>query len=58
MLPIVLGRSLGTSYIVNSGLKIGDRIMLEGFQKFQEGMQIAPVMVKDTLKVSSSPASN
>jgi membrane fusion protein, multidrug efflux system len=56
--PIVLGRSFGTSYIVNSGLTIGDRIMLEGFQKFQEGMQIAPVMVKDTLKVSTSPVAN
>ncbi len=49
--PIILGRSIGNNYIVNHGLKIGDRIMLEGFQKFQEGMQIQPVMVPDTLTV-------
>ena len=50
-IPIMLGRGTGSNYIVNRGLKIGDRIMLEGFQKFQEGMKISPVMVPDTLTV-------
>jgi membrane fusion protein, multidrug efflux system len=49
--PVILGRSIGSTFIVGDGLKIGDRIMLEGFQKFQEGMQIKPVMVPDTLRV-------
>jgi membrane fusion protein (multidrug efflux system) len=50
-LPVILGRAIGNTFIVINGLKIGDRIMLEGFQKFQEGMQVNPVMVPDTLKV-------
>jgi membrane fusion protein (multidrug efflux system) len=54
-IPVVLGRSTGGLYIVNGGLKIGDRIMLEGFQKFKEGMEIKPVIVPDTLSVSSTP---
>ena len=54
-MPILLGRSIGTKYIVNRGLKIGDKIMLEGFQKFQEGMKISPVNVPDTLTVPSQP---
>ena len=49
--PILLGRGVGSNYIVNRGLKIGDRIMLEGFQKFQEGMKISPMMVPDSLTV-------
>jgi membrane fusion protein (multidrug efflux system) len=54
--PIILGRAIGNKYIVGNGLKVGDRIMLEGFQKFQEGMKITPVMVPDTLTVSLVPA--
>jgi len=53
--PIILGRSIGNMYIINDGLKIGDRIMLEGFQKFQEGMIIEPEMVADTLTVPLEP---
>ena len=53
--PIVLGRSVGSNYIINGGLKAGDRIMLEGFQKFQEGMQIQPVEVQDTISVPARP---
>lgn len=53
--PIILGRSIGTTFIVNNGLKPGDKIMLEGFQKFKEGMQINPVMVQDTITVPARP---
>ncbi len=54
-LPIMLGRAIENKFIVNGGLKIGDRIMLEGFQKFQEGMVIVAVMVPDTLSVPLQP---
>jgi membrane fusion protein, multidrug efflux system len=53
--PIILGRSIGSNFIVNSGLKPGDKIMLEGFQKFKEGMQIKPDVVQDTLSVPARP---
>ncbi|MFZ4520304.1 MAG: efflux RND transporter periplasmic adaptor subunit [Bacteroidales bacterium] len=54
--PIMLGRGVQNLFIVNGGLKIGDRIMLEGFQKFQDGMVINPQMVPDTLSVPLAPA--
>jgi membrane fusion protein (multidrug efflux system) len=53
--PVLLGRSTGPYFIVNNGLKPGDRIMLEGFQKFKEGMQITPEMVQDTITVPERP---
>ncbi len=53
--PIILGRSIGQNFIVYNGLKPGDKIMLEGFQKFKEGMQIQPVIVQDTIKVPARP---
>lgn len=49
--PIMLGRNMGNLVIVNAGLKPGNRILLEGFQKFQEGMIIKPVIIRDTVKV-------
>ena len=50
-----LGRNIGSYVVVNEGLKISDRILLEGFQKFQEGMTVTPIMVKDTIAVSQTP---
>lgn len=53
--PVILGRSTKNLFVVNGGLNVGDRIMLEGFQKFRDEMQINPVMVPDTLTVSATP---
>lgn len=47
--PILLSRAINNNIIVANGLKVGDRILLEGFQKFQEGMPVTPVNVPDTL---------
>jgi membrane fusion protein (multidrug efflux system) len=47
--PVMVGRSFENKIVVNTGLKPGAKIMLEGFQKFQEGMKIKPVMIEDTL---------
>lgn len=51
-IPIQLGRNIGNQVIVNAGLRPGDRILLEGFQKFQEGMVVKPVLVADAAKAS------
>ncbi len=53
--PVVLGRSIGQNFIVLNGLKPGDKIMLEGFQKFKEGMQIKPELTQDTIQVPARP---
>jgi len=57
-IPVILGRGIGNKYLIINGLNIGDRIMLEGFQKFQEGMKITPVMIPDTLTVPQKPGIN
>lgn len=53
--PVLLGRSIETHVVVNNGLQPGSRILLEGFQKFKEGMMVKPVMVKDTFKLPVRP---
>jgi membrane fusion protein (multidrug efflux system) len=47
--PVAIGRSFENKIVINAGLKPGSKIMLEGFQKFEEGMTIKPAMVPDTL---------
>ncbi|HTX87978.1 MAG TPA: efflux RND transporter periplasmic adaptor subunit [Bacteroidales bacterium] len=47
--PVVPGRAIGNKIVITQGLKPGDKILLEGFQKFQEGMMIQPNIVKDTV---------
>ena len=40
---ITIGGSAGNKYIISSGLKKGDVIITEGFDKISEGMKINPV---------------
>jgi len=38
--PIKVGPKVDTMWIVNEGLKPGDRIVAEGVQKVREGMEV------------------
>lgn len=40
---VVLPQNNGQNYVVTSGLKAGDRIVVEGVSKLSEGMQITPI---------------
>ena len=53
--PILLGRNIGTHVTVLNGLTPGSKILLEGFQKFKEGMVVQPVIVQDTFHLTSRP---
>jgi membrane fusion protein (multidrug efflux system) len=53
--PVLLGRNMGSHVLVNLGLTPGSKILLEGFQKFKEGMQINPIVVLDTFKLPAKP---
>ncbi|MGE5424040.1 MAG: efflux RND transporter periplasmic adaptor subunit [Syntrophothermus sp.] len=53
--PVMASRNLGQKVMILQGLKKGDRILMEGFQKFQEGLVIKPIVVQDTSKVSVLP---
>jgi len=40
--PVKVGPKVNTMWIVNEGLKPGDRIVTEGIQKIREGMEVQP----------------
>lgn len=40
---IQLGPALGTNWVVRSGLKPGDRVIVEGLQKVHAGMKVKPI---------------
>lgn len=41
--PVTISSSVDNQWIVTSGLKAGDRVILEGLQKIQPGMTVKPV---------------
>jgi len=53
--PVTPGRNMENKVVINAGLAPGDKILLEGFQKFQEGMMITPQLVQDTTVASKRP---
>jgi len=52
--PIKVGPRVGTMWIVDEGIKPGDRIVAEGVQKVREGMEVRA----KPFQPESSPASN
>ncbi len=40
--PVVLGEMIGNDYVVRSGLKPGDRLIVSGIQKIGEGAPVKP----------------
>jgi membrane fusion protein (multidrug efflux system) len=53
--PVVLGERIGNRWIVESGLKEGERVVVEGLQKAKQGVTVKP-KVAPTLSASSQPA--
>lgn len=41
--PITAERAVGDQWILQQGLNVGDRIVLQGFQKIAPGMQVNPI---------------
>ncbi|HUA67014.1 MAG TPA: efflux RND transporter periplasmic adaptor subunit, partial [Candidatus Saccharimonadales bacterium] len=41
--PIQIGSAVGSDWIVKSGLKEGDQVIVDGLQKVQPGMEVKPV---------------
>ena len=51
--PVIVGEWIGEDWIINKGLKAGDRVIVEGFQRLAPG---APVKVALTGSLPSTPA--
>jgi RND family efflux transporter MFP subunit len=43
--PIKVGERVGTMWIINEGLKPGERVVVEGVQKVRDGTPISPKMI-------------
>lgn len=44
--PVRLGQALGAQWLVLEGLKAGDRVMVDGFQKARVGQTVTPVAMR------------
>jgi membrane fusion protein, multidrug efflux system len=53
---IKVGSKTETMWIVDEGLKPGDRIVAEGFQKMREGMEVHPQPYQSGSKTENSEA--
>lgn len=49
--PIQLGDAVGTNWVVESGLKAGERVMVNGLQKAYPGMTVTPVAMDGNTNV-------
>ncbi|MBI5582258.1 MAG: efflux RND transporter periplasmic adaptor subunit [Deltaproteobacteria bacterium] len=69
--PVVVGDWIGQDWIINQGLKAGDRIIVEGFQRLAPGAPVKPILTESLPrspetaqaggpagKTASSPAGN
>jgi membrane fusion protein (multidrug efflux system) len=53
--PVRLGAMQGGSWLVNEGLQEGDRVVVDGFQKFAPGDKVKPVaVVNETASADAS----
>ena len=56
---VELGRRIGPMWVVESGLKVGETIIVEGLQKVRAGVQVSPTLVKingETGTIEAIPA--
>lgn len=44
----VLDQNDGSNYVVSSGLKVGEKIVVEGINKLKDGQEIKPITVKQS----------
>jgi membrane fusion protein, multidrug efflux system len=55
--PVKLGPRLGTSWVIEEGVKPGDKLVVEGLQKALPGTPLNPVVVSDAeLQANPAPA--
>ena len=57
--PVELGQAVGNRWLVISGVKVGEKVMVDGFQKARVGQTVKPTVVKPRGKdapVAAPPA--
>jgi len=54
--PVELGQAVGNRWLVVSGVKAGDQVMVDGFQKARVGQTVTPTVVKPRDKAKPAAA--
>ncbi|MFT0891798.1 efflux RND transporter periplasmic adaptor subunit [Pseudochelatococcus sp. G4_1912] len=52
--PVKAGRVVGDRWVIDNGLKAGDRVIVEGFQKIRPGAPVAPTDWKSNTEATAS----
>jgi membrane fusion protein (multidrug efflux system) len=53
--PVKVGERVGTNWIITEGLKAGEKVVVEGFQKIQMAAAQNPAFVKEGVPVVAKP---
>jgi membrane fusion protein (multidrug efflux system) len=59
MRPVTVGRTTGQQVVITAGLKEGEQVVVEGFQKIHSGAKVEPEAWKpadNTLSATQSKA--
>jgi len=54
--PVELGQAVGNRWLVISGVKAGEKVMVDGFQKARVGQTVKPTVVKPRDKAMPAAA--
>jgi multidrug efflux pump subunit AcrA (membrane-fusion protein) len=54
--PVVLGEQAGSNFVVEEGIKPGERIVVEGLQKVREGAPVNAMTAAQIAAAKSAPA--
>jgi len=57
--PVTPGKKTGSLWVINVGLKPGERVVADGAQKLQEGMEVRPVLATEQApRLAGTPAAD
>ena len=56
--PVKVGERIGSQWIIDTGLKPGERVVVEGVQRVKAGMTVNPKPLKATTEAKSAPTAN
>jgi membrane fusion protein, multidrug efflux system len=56
--PVKIGSAKGTQWVILEGLKTGEQVMVDGFQKLQGGAPVKPIPWKPAAAASAPPSSS
>ena len=56
--PVKVGERIGPQWIIEAGLKPGERVVTEGVQRVKAGMTVNPKPLKAMTEAKSTPTAN